>query len=220
MFAVNNNLLMAEVYVAETRSELVQAMQCFFAQPRARVLLAEVLGAWFADGEKIDRFYDAKPFVRLAIAGEELAFTSATQRLLLGDLEGGGLSRRYLASGRAIAEDAQPEDADDDADAELSPFELRFDAAGFLESLPPVDGDPLGWDALVRLVRPLGAPGFPASVDAMVYGDESEMNDDDEVVPQAKIEVGAGWSDAEPGAEAYPFDPRERFVPSFELPLV
>lgn len=35
MFAVNNNLLMAEVYVAETRSELVQAMQSFFAQTRA-----------------------------------------------------------------------------------------------------------------------------------------------------------------------------------------
>jgi hypothetical protein len=220
MFAVNNNLLTAEVYVGQTRQELVKAMQSFFSQPRAHVLLAEVLGAWFADGDEIERFYDAKPFVRIAIAGEDLAFTAETQRRLLGDLEGGGLSRRYLASGRGIAEDAGPEDADDDGDAELAPFELRFDAAGFLASLPSVDGDQLGWDAMVRLVRPVGVPGFPTSIDEMVYGDESEMGDDDDIVPQAKVEVGAGWSDANPGAKPYPFDPQQRFVASFELPMM
>lgn len=219
MFVANNNLLMGEVYVAATRAELLAAMRAFFAKPRARVLAAEVLGAWFDDAGAVARFHDAKPFVTITIAGETLPFNEETQRKLLGDLEGGGVSRRYLSQGRAIAEDATEEDEEDDADAMLVPFEWRFDAEAFLASLPALEGDSLDLESRVALKRPLGVPGFP-DVDPMVYGDEDAMDDDDDEVPQATVELGPGWSDAEPGGRPYPFDPRSRFVSNFELPLV
>ncbi len=44
MFVVNNNREMDEVYVGESRKELCSAMKAFFSVPRARVLLADVLG--------------------------------------------------------------------------------------------------------------------------------------------------------------------------------
>ncbi len=219
MFVANNNLLMGEVYVAATRDELLKAMRSFFDKPRARVLAAEVLGAWFDDAGAVARFHDAKPFVTIVIGGETLPFNEDTQRKLLGDLEGGGLSRKYLSQGRAIAEDATDEDEDDDADAMLVPFQWRFDAEAFLASLPAVEGDALSFASRVVLRRPLGAPGFP-DVDPMVYGDEDAMDDEDESVPQATVELGPGWSDAEPGSTPYPFDPRSRFAENFELPLV
>lgn len=219
MFVANNNLLMGEVYVAATREELMKAMRSFFDKPRARVLVAEVLGAWFDDAGAVARFHDAKPFVTITIGGETLPFTEATQRKLLGDLQGGGLSRRYLSQGRAIAEDATDEDEEDDADAMLAPFEWHFDAEAFLASLPAVEGDALSLESRVVFKRPLGAPGFP-NVDPMVYGDEDAMDDDDESVPQATVLVGPGWSDAEPGSTPVPFDPRSRFTESFGLPLV
>ena len=46
MFAVNNNLLMAEVYVGETRQELVKAMAAFFA---SMVQLSALVGGVLID---------------------------------------------------------------------------------------------------------------------------------------------------------------------------
>lgn len=214
MFLVNNNLLAGEVLVTATRQDLVAGMQRFFAAPRARVLLAEVLGAWFTDDHTSRDFHSAAPFVTIAIAGERLAFTAETQQLLLGDLLGGGLSRRYLSAGRALADDADPDDDDDDADLELVPFTFEFDAAGFLASLPEIDGD-LPTTA-VRLVRPIGRPGYPPSIDPEVYGDDD--TDRPASPPQALVVVEPGWSDAEPQGKPSRFDPRRRFVADLEFP--
>lgn len=205
-FVINNNLLMAEVFVGATRKELISAMTAFFRVPRAKVLLADVLGAWYVGDGAPAAFHDATPFLRIAIAKQDLPFDDESRGRIVGDLEGGGLSRVYLSRGRAMAEDAKESDEEDDEDPELKPFELRFDAEGFLASLPAIDGDKLPKGGTVKVVRPTGAPGYPPSEDDGYY--------------HADVELGPGWWDATPGSRPSPFTPRSRFVRDREVPMV
>ncbi len=205
-FVVNNNLLMGEVFVGATRKELLAAMNRFFDKPRANVLLAEVLGAYLVEGGKVEAFFDAMPFVKVEIAKDTLSFDRESLAPVVGDLEGGGIARIYLAKGRAIAADAEEEDEEDDEDPILKPFSFLFDAEGFLASLPDRDGDPIPAKAELELVRPIGASGFPEHFDADLYG--------------KPVKVGSGWWDAEPSSKPKRFDPKERFVKTREVPMI
>lgn len=201
-FVVNNNLLMNEVFVGATRKEVVAAMTAFFRVPRAAILVADVLGAWLVDDGVPTGFRAAKPFVRVAIAKQEMTFDDAGDALV-GDLDG-AVSRTYLARGKANASDAKESDEDDDEDPELKPFKLLFDAAGFLASLPAVDGEQLAPGTRLTLVRPLGVEGYSGSDDAYFH---------------PNVELSPGWSDAE-GEVARPFDAKSRFRRDLAVPCV
>lgn len=203
-FVINNNLLMAEVFVGATRKELLAAMQAFFRVPRARVLLADVLGAWLVDDGTATTFHSAQPFVAVAIAKRQLPFAEAA-KLLVGELDG-AISREFLAKGKANASDAKESDEDDDDDPELKPFKLELDAKGFLASLPELDGEPLTPGQPVTLVRPVGAPGYSASDDPAYY--------------HPNVQLALGWSDAEVDAKPSRFDPKSRFRRDLEVPTV
>jgi hypothetical protein len=205
-FVVNNNLLMGEVFAAASRAEMIAAMKRFFAAPRAPVMLAEVLGAYFVEGGKIDAFHDAQPFVAVEIAGQTLDFDGESLAPVIGDLEGGGVSRVYLSQGRGLAEDAEPEDEGDDDEMVLSPFRFAFDAEGFLGSLPERDGNALAADAVLELVRPIGAEGIPDHYDGDLYG--------------PPVKIGPGWWEAEPSSTPKRFEPRARFVEDLRVPVV
>ena len=205
-FVANNNMLMGEVFIGATRAEMVEAMKRFFGGSRATVMLAEVLGAYFIAEGKVQGYFNAMPFVKVEIAKETLGFGGEALASVVGDLEGGGIARKYLAKGRSIAVDATEEDEEDDEDPVLKPFSFVFDAAGFLASLFEREGA-LASGAEVELVRPIGLAGFPETCDANLYG-------------EAPVKIGPGWWDAEPGSQPKRFDPKKRFVKDREVPMM
>ncbi len=202
-FLINNNFSMAEVFVGASRKELLSAMTRFFRVPRSSVLVADVLGAWLAEDGAASTFFGAKPFVSVAIAKQQLSFDEAVDALV-GDLDG-AISRVYLAKGKADAVDATEADEDDDDDPEYRPFKFGFDAAGFLATLPQLDGAKLSPEQRVLLVRPLGAPGYSGSDEARYH---------------PNVEVTPGWSDAGVDSEPSRFEPKARFVRDLSVPAV
>lgn len=211
MYCVNNDLTDCEVCVVATRDSLVDEMQKFFATPRAVVLLAEVVGAWFLRSPasaELPAFYDATPFLKIAIAGETLPFGRETAMRLVGDLGGGELQRRYLSAGRSVAEDATEADADDTGDPTFEPFEILFDAKGFADELEAIDGAPLVSDEPLVLRRPIGAPGFAEESGPEFYVDEEVSL------------AGPGWYVANPGIAARRFEPNTRFQADLGVPMV
>jgi len=202
-FVINNNFLMAEVFVGATRKELLAAMNTFFRVPRAKILVADVLGAWLVDDGVVTTFYGAKPFVSVAIAKQELPFENAVD-LLVGELDG-AIPRAFLAKGRANASDAKESDEEDDEEAELKPFKFLFDAKVFLAQLPAIDGEPLVANERVMLMRPVGVAGYSGTDDAYYH---------------PNVELTPGWSDAEVDSKPNRFDPKSRFRRSLEVPTV
>jgi len=190
------------VFVGATRKELLAAMNTFFRVPRAKILVADVLGAWLVDDGVATTFYGAKPFVAVAIAKQELPFEKAAD-LLVGELDG-AIPRAFLAKGKANASDAKETDEEDDEEAELKPFKFQFDAKAFLAQLPAIDGEPMS-DQRVMLVRPVGVEGHIACDDAYYH---------------PNVEVSPGWSDAEVDSKPNRFDPKSRFRRSLEVPTM
>jgi len=189
------------VFVGATRKELLAAMNTFFRVPRAKILVADVLGAWLVDDGVVTTFYGAKPFVSVAIAKQELPFENAVD-LLVGELDG-AIPRAFLAKGKANASDAEESDEEDDEEPELKPFKFQFDAKGFLAELPPIDGERMS-DQCVMLVRPVGVEGHIAR--------------DDEEYYHPNVELTPGWSDAELDSKPNRFDPKSRFRRNLEVP--
>ncbi len=203
MFVANNNLLMDEVFIGPTRKSVVEAMQLFFSVPRAKVLLTDAVGVYAVSEGKASSFVDAAPFLKIQIANTRLDFDRKGCGQLVGDLEGGGLSRTFLSAGRAMAEDAHEDDEDDDEDPVFVPFHFEFDAAAFLATL--VEGGDSGAlpDAPLELVRPPEASNW---LDGDAFANA--------------LVVGPGWWDVEPYETPKPFAPKRRFVKDLEVPML